>query len=102
MGLFNITSATTTTLIPIYKDRGSISSIIFTNAHATADVNIQLFLEDDEPSPNKYYILSTDVPAKVSLFLNEDLGFNNNNFALKLTTQGSGLDLSNPLTVIVK
>ena len=54
MQTFNITSATTTDLVPIYKDRGSINSVRFTNTHASTAVNVQLFLEDDASTPNKY------------------------------------------------
>ena len=39
-GLYNITSATTTTLIDFYKGKGSISSIRLTNAHASTDVTV--------------------------------------------------------------
>ena len=100
--LYNITSATTTTLKSIYGDAGGIQSIRFTNTHATTGVNVQLFIEDDASTPNKYYILDTDIPRQTSLLLDEHLSFDNTSFALKLTTSAGGLDTSNPLTVIVK
>jgi|TARA_R100000482_G_scaffold89960_1_gene36803 hypothetical protein len=102
MNLFNITSATTTTLIPLYKNRNSVKSVRFTNTHASTAVNVQLFLEDDASTPNKYYILDTDIPGQTTLLLDQDLSFDNTSLALKLTTSAGGLDASNPLTVIVK
>ena len=102
MQTFNITSATTTTIKPIYGDSGGTNSVRFTNTHASTSVNVQLFLEDDASTPNKYYILDTDIPGQASLLLDQDLSFDNTSFALKLTTSAGGLDASNPLTVIVK
>ena len=98
-GLFNITSATTTTLIDFYKGKGSISSIRLTNAHASTAVTVDLFLED--ASSNKCYILKTDIPGKASVFL-ENVSFNNSVLALKITTAGSGLAGSTPLSIIIK
>lgn len=98
-GLYNITSATTTTLIDFYKGKGSISSIRLTNAHASTDVTVDLFLEDT--SGTKCYILKTDIPGKSSVFL-ENVSFNNAVLALKITTAGAGLGGSTPLSIIIK
>ena len=99
-GLFNITSATTTTLIDVRTKQSKNISIRMTNTSQSTAVRISLFLEDD--SSNKVYIATTDIPGLTSLLINEDLSFNNSTLALKLTTSAGGLDTSNPLTVIVK
>jgi hypothetical protein len=99
-GLFNITSATTTTLIDMNTDRGSVNYIKMTNTHASTAVTVDLFLED-RPA-NKSYIIKTDIPGKTTLLLNEGLGFNNFKLALKITTSAGGLSTSTPLSVIIK
>tara|TARA_R100001129_G_scaffold173237_1_gene144484 strand:- start:775 stop:1083 length:309 start_codon:yes stop_codon:yes gene_type:complete len=99
-GLFNITSATTTTLIDIRTKQSKNISLRMTNTHASTAVTVDLFLEDE--SLNKVYILKTDIPGQTSLLLNEDLSFNNSTLALKLTTSAGGLSTSTPLSVIIK
>ena len=99
-GLYNITSATTTTLIDTNLDSGPINSIRLTNTHDTTDVTIDLFLED--ASGNKSYLVKTDIPGKVTLFIDEGITFNNAVLALKLTTSAGGLSTSTPLSVIIK
>jgi|9_EtaG_2_1085328.scaffolds.fasta_scaffold23218_3 hypothetical protein len=98
-GLYNIATATTTTLIDFYKGKGSISSIRLTNAHAATAVTVDLFLEDE--SSTKCYLLKTDIPGKASVFL-ENVSFNNSVLALKVTTAGSGLHAATPLSIIIK
>ena len=87
-GLYNITSATTTTLIDFYKGKGSISSIRLTNVHSSTDVTVDLFLED--ANSRKCYILKTDITGKSSIFL-ENVSFNNSVLDLKIITAGAGL-----------
>ena len=98
-GLYNITSATTTTLIDFYKGKGSISSIRLTNVHSSTDVTVDLFLEHAKST--KSYILKTDIPGKSSIFL-ENVSFNNSVLALKIITAGAGLGAHTPLSVIIK
>ena len=98
-GLYNITSATTTTLIDFYKGKGSISFIRLTNVHSSTDVTVDLFLED--ANSRKCYILKTDIPGKSSIFL-ENVSFNNSVLALKIITAGAGLGAHTPLSVIIK
>lgn len=101
MQLFNITSLTTTTLVALYKDQNSVESIHMANTHASVDVRIQLFLEDE--SANKYYLLRTDIPGLTTLVFDDGITFDNSSLSLKITTQTSaGISSSNPLTVIVK
>ena len=99
-GLFNITSATTTTLIDVRTKQSKNISIRMTNTSQSTAVRISLFLEDD--SSNKVYIATTDIPGLTSLLINEDLSFNNSTLALKLTTSAGGLSTSTPLSVIIK
>ena len=98
-GLFNISSATTTTLIDFYKGKGGISFIRLTNSHASTAVTVDLFLEDT--SSTKCYLLKADIPGKSSVFL-DNVSFNNSVLALKITTAGAGLHASTPLSVIIK
>ena len=99
-GLFNITSATTTTLVDFRTRQSKVSYIRMANTHDSTAVTIQLFLEDS--SSSKVYILKTDIPGKTSLLLNENLSFDNGVLALKLTTSAGGLGTSTPLSVIIK
>ena len=101
MQLFNITSLTTTTLVALYKEQNSIESIHMANTHASTDVRIQLFLEDE--SANKYYLLRTEIPGLTTLVFDDGITFDNSSFSLKLTTQTSAdISATDPLTVIVK
>jgi hypothetical protein len=99
-GLFNITEAGTTTLIDIKSSRGSLNSVKMTNTHSSTAVTVELFLED--AVARKAYIVVTDIPGKTSLVLNEGLGFDNFNLALKLKVNKGGLSTSTPLSVIMK
>jgi len=101
MQLFNITSLTTTTLVALYKEQNSVKSIHMTNTHASTDVRIELFLEDE--SANKYYLLRTDIPGLTTLVFDDGITFDNTAFSLKLTTHTSAdISSTDPLTVIVK
>ena len=101
MQLFNITSLKTTTQVALYKEQNSIESIHMANTHASTDVRIQLFLEDE--SANKYYLLRTDIPGLTTLVFDDGITFDNSSFSLKLTTQTSAdISATDPLTVIVK
>ena len=100
MQTFNITSATTTTLREQYGQSGSVNSIRMTNTSQSTTVRISLFLEDS--SSNKFYISTVDIPGLTTLMLDEQLGYSNATYSLKLTTTAGGLSTSTPLTVIVK
>ena len=95
-GLFNITSATTTTLIDKLDGNGNIRSIRITNCSSSNAVTVTLYLDDDTNQIS--YIENLSIPATCSLLLNEDLNFNNNALALKLTTAGTSPDVN----VIIK
>ena len=99
-GIFNITSAATTTLADIYGRNGAIKYISLSNTHNSTADTIELFLEDN--SGDKYYIVKTDIPGKTTLVLSETISFDNSVLALKLTTSAGGLSTSTPLSVIIK
>jgi hypothetical protein len=95
-GLFNITSETTTTLIDKLDDSGNIGSIRITNCSSSNAVTITLYLDDGTNQTS--YIENLSIPATCSLLLSEDLSFNNNALALKLTIAGTSPDVN----VIIK
>ena len=99
-GLFNITSATTTTLRSVLEEGGGISSISLTNTHSNTSVTVDLFLEDE--ASNKSYIIKTSIPGLTTLFLDQGLAYNGDRLSLKLTTSAGGLSTSTPLSVIIK
>ena len=101
VGLFNITSATTTTLRALSSGLGGgVRSIRLTNTHASTAVTVDLFLED--ASSNKSYIVKTDIPGQTTLLLTEGLTYNTEVLSLKITTTAGGLSTSTPLSVIIK
>ena len=91
----------TTELLKPNADRSSISSIMLTNVHATADATVTLFIQDSPASSaaNTYNIIHTiAIPADSSLFLNQDIIFEiPKSFGLYITV-GS----SDTLDVILK
>ncbi len=86
-GLFNITSETTTTLIAKESGTGSVKSINICNAHASIDVTVRLFLDDDTNQTS--IVENLTIPAGVSLRL-DDIAFDNNVLGLKLATDAVG------------
>ena len=100
-GLFNITTATTTTLIAKGQKAGAVTSIRLVNIHDTDPVKLDLFLDDDT---NKTYFFKNDVllPGE-SMFLDKGVGFNNNSLGLKLKTIAfSGSTTGVSVNVIIK
>tara|TARA_R100001015_G_C4554511_1_gene115645 strand:- start:211 stop:507 length:297 start_codon:yes stop_codon:yes gene_type:complete len=95
-GIFNITTATTTTLVELGQDKGVVRSISVCNNHATLGSKVSIYLDDG--TNQTYFTNQLALPGTVTLFLNEGLSFNNAVFALKITNTGSGL----PLSVILK
>lgn len=96
-GLTNITSATTTTLIPIYGSGGSVSSIRLTNYSASNAVTIDLYLED-AAAAKSYMLNDLVIPVAGSLLLDEHMSFDNSVLGLKIVTVGT----SPLLSVIIK
>tara|TARA_R110002167_G_scaffold67163_3_gene189823 strand:- start:228 stop:548 length:321 start_codon:yes stop_codon:yes gene_type:complete len=103
-GLHHIiaTGATITTLIPIHGSGGSIKSIRLTNASA-AVVNVDLYLEDSTAvDSGRSHIVTTDIPAKTTLLLNEGVSFDNSVLGLSVKTTGASLAAATPFSVIIK
>ena len=94
-GLYNIASATTTTLIDTHSDKGSINSISICNTHDSSAATISLFLDD---GTNQSYIINeARLFAKTTMLIDHNLSFDNSVLALKLTNTGG-----TPLSVIIK
>jgi len=93
-------------LIAPGEDIGSISSIMITNTHATADATVSLFIQDDPTAAavSTFYILSTvAIPSDTSLLLDNSsvLSFDNssNGYGLYLTI--GAIDGTNLLDVMI-
>ena len=88
----NITGSTgvDVELIAPESNVNTISSIMITNTHATADATVSLFL-NDASAGKKYYIIHTiALPADSSLYLDEKtLSFDNSINGLYLTVGAS-------------
>ena len=93
-GLFNITSAATTTLIDFDAYGGDIDSIRISNNNNSHSVTISLYLHDGTVANDAYYVNGLDVPAKTSLLLNEGMSFDNSVLALKIITAGTSPSIS--------
>ena len=86
-GLFNITSATTTTLVSKNSSSGA-DTINIANTHSENSVYISLYLDDD--TNQTYYFKKRLIHPGESEFMNEGLNFNNSVLGLKLTTELPG------------
>jgi len=95
-GLHHITSATTTTLIPIHGSGGAVKSISICNQHSSDTLTVDLYLDDD--TNTSYIIKNAKIYAGTTLVLDHNISFDNSVLGLKLTTAGSGL----PVSVIIK
>tara|TARA_R100000329_G_scaffold61921_1_gene55164 strand:- start:504 stop:806 length:303 start_codon:yes stop_codon:yes gene_type:complete len=97
-GLYHITSATTTVLIPKNGTRGLVNSIRISNQHVSDVVTLDLYLDDD--TNQSYFFKNLRLYPGTSVFLdeNDDVSFDNSVLGLKLTTAGSGL----PVSVIIR
>ena len=101
-GLFNITSATTTTLIEKLAtshnvhvrdyDRGNIRSINIANCNDSNLVYVSLYLDD---GTNQTYFFKTNIlwPGQ-TMILDKGVGFNSRALSLKLTTTGTSPDVN--------
>jgi len=95
-GYFNITSATTTTLIEQYNESGAISFISVANCSSSNAVTITLYYDD--ATNQLSYIENLVIPVGCTLLLDKGLSFDNDVFSLKLTTTGTSPDVN----VIIK
>ena len=91
-GLFNIGSATTTTLIPQDSGTGNVQFVNICNCNQDEAVKVRLFLDD---GTNQTSILENlNIPGGVTLFLNEGLSFDASVLSMQLQTQGTGVDVN--------
>jgi hypothetical protein len=91
----NISSATTTTLTPKAKGKGSIHSIYISN-NSTNDATVSVYVDDDT---NQYYFIKNlTVPNATAVVLDESIPFDSEIYVLKITNTGT----SPNLTVILK
>ena len=95
-GLFNITSATTTTLIDKTTKSGNLDSINICNCNQDENVKIRLFLDNDTNQTS--IVENLNIPGGVSLFLDKGIAFDSSVLSMKLQTQGTGIDVN----VIIK
>ena len=95
-GLFNISSATTTTLIEKNTVSGNIKSISIANCNTSHAVTVKLYLDDDTNQTS--YIENVVIPTATTLVLDHNISFDNSVLALKLTTEGTSPDIN----VIIK
>lgn len=79
------------------QQTGSINSINISNNHSTSHATISLYLENNSTSDDYYFFKTVNLPKGASLFLNEGLSFDINNYALKFTNADS-----NDISIIIK
>ena len=95
-GLFNISSATTTTLIDEGRLAGGIKSITIANCSSSNPATIRLFLSDGTNDTS--IVENLVVPTACTLLLDHDIGFDNSVLALNLQVAGTSPDVN----VIIK
>ena len=96
-GLYHITSATETVLIPIFGNMGLIKSISICNNHVSVAADIDLYLVDSS-SDDSYILKEMKIPPGATLLLDHDISFDNSVLGLHILTTGTGL----PISVIIK
>jgi hypothetical protein len=94
-GIWDITSAGAYEMIAVKTNKGSFKSISITNQHASAAAVVSLFLDDGLGIANSDVFLAgpISIPSGVTLFL-DNVNFDNDIYALKITNSGSGLPIS--------
>ena len=95
-GLFNITSATTTTLIDENTTGGSIKSISICNCHASNDVTVRLFLSDGTNDTKLHIAKIFDVSwSNMSMAFIDDIGIWDSDQSANISTfHNSGTPLN--------
>ena len=98
--LFNITSATTTSLIIKGERAGNIKSINIANCHATDLVYVSLYLDDNT---NQTYFFKKNLlwPGE-RIFLNNGINFDNLSLSLKIKTEAISTSHAVDTNVIIK
>ena len=98
-GMFDITSATTTTLISEDEYQGQISQITICNQHSSTAAVVDLYYDDGKGNADSdcYIIKNCSIPAGVTALIDHSISFDNAILSLKLTNTGG-----TPLSVIIK
>ena len=97
-GIWDVTSTSSALeLIAIKKGKGNLKSISITNQHASTGTKISLFLDDGlasgDGSSEVFIAGPIEIPAGVTLQL-DNVSFDNDVYALKITTGSGGYPLS--------
>ena len=106
-GLFNITTATTTTLISKdetldnYNPGGYLTSMNIANIHADNLVYVSLYLDDDT---NQTYIFKNHLlwPGERIFLERNEILFDNYNLGFKLTTTATSTSHDINVNVIIR
>jgi|21_taG_2_1085346.scaffolds.fasta_scaffold05696_3 ribosomal protein S4E len=95
-GVWDITASGTYEMIATKQNKGSWKSISINNQHASNDGKIKLYLDDGLGNTNSNIVIagSIEIPAGVTLVLEDIVSFDNDVYALKVTHSGSGLPIS--------
>lgn len=87
----NITLATTTTLTPKAKGKGSVRSIHITN-NSTYEATATIFIDDG--TDQFYFIKNLVIPTGVAVLLDDSIPFDSTTYNLKITNTGTSPDLT--------
>ena len=83
----NISSADTHALIVKDSKKGlTINKILITNHDDSDSCVVKIQLNDKAGSPTTYVINETNIPARASLLLEDNLKFDNKNYELEAVT----------------
>jgi hypothetical protein len=99
-GIWDVHSASTgLELIAVKKSKGALKSISIANQHASTAVVVSLYLDDGlgEDNSNVFLIGPVSIPSGVTLVLDSNVSFDNDVYALKITTTGTG-----PISIIAR
>ncbi len=94
--IWDVTSASSALeLIPIKQGKGALKSISVTNQHASTATVVSLFLDDGLSAASSDVFLAgpISIPGGVTLEL-DNVSFDNDTYALKITTLAGGYPLS--------
>ena len=98
-GLFNITTATDTTLVEQRSQRGSLNFINIANIN-TEIIKISLYLDDD--TNQTYFFKKNLLYPGERIFLNNGISFDNISLGLKITTEAVVTSQAIDTNVIIK
>tara|TARA_R100000152_G_C6688550_1_gene120731 strand:+ start:455 stop:778 length:324 start_codon:yes stop_codon:yes gene_type:complete len=94
--IWDVTSASSgLELIPLKKAKGNLKSISITNQHSSTATTVSLYLDDGDGDADSDIFLAgpISIPGGVTLEL-DNVSFDNDIYALKITTLSGGYPLS--------